>query len=138
VIFRRALGPEPPIIQPPAPATPVDIVSAWAGADSRLLDASRDAGKGVVVAALGRGNVPPDMVPGISRWIGDGKPVIVSSRAQRGRVGDTYAYPGGERRLQEMGAIFAGSRRPQQARIDLMLAIGAGMSAHAIREMFEV
>ncbi|MFL5579807.1 MAG: asparaginase, partial [Gemmatimonadaceae bacterium] len=138
VIFRSALGPEPPIIQPPAPATPVDIVSAWAGADSRLLDASREAGKGVVVAALGRGNVPPDMVPGISRWIGDGKPVIVSSRAQRGRVGDTYAYPGGGRRLQEMGAIFAGSRRPQQARIDLMLALGAGMSAHAIREMFEV
>jgi L-asparaginase len=137
VIFRRALSPQPPVIDPPALATPVDIVSAWAGADSRLLDASRADGKGVVLAALGRGNVPPDMVPGVERWIADGKPVVVSSRAQRGRVGDTYAYYGGGRTLQQMGAIFSGSRRPQQARIDLMLALGAGMDPDRIRAMFE-
>lgn len=137
VIFRRAMGPQPPIIDAPRLATPVDIVSAWAGADSRLLDASRVEGKGVVLAALGRGNVPPDMVPGIERWIATGRPVVVSSRAQRGRVGDTYAYHGGGRTLQEMGAIFSGSRRPQQARVDLMLALGAGMDLDAVRGVFE-
>src|SRR5918992_272195 len=41
---------------------PVDIVYTWTGADSRLLDASRRDGVGLVVAALGRGNVPPAMV----------------------------------------------------------------------------
>jgi L-asparaginase/Glu-tRNA(Gln) amidotransferase subunit D len=35
-----------------------------------------------------------------------------------------------------MGVIFGGSRRPQQARIDLMLGLGAGMSMDAIRELF--
>ena len=36
-----------------------------------------------------------------------------------------------------MGAIFAGSRRPQQARIDVMLALGAGMGVAEIRELLE-
>ena len=35
-----------------------------------------------------------------------------------------------------MGVIFGGSRRAQQARIDLMLALGAGMSITAIRSVF--
>jgi L-asparaginase len=137
VIFVRRLGDAPRLVQPPALGAPVDIVGAWAGSDSRLLDASRVEGRGVVISALGRGNVPPAMVPGVERWIADGKPLVVSSRAQRGRVGHTYGYPGGGRRLHALGAIFAGLRRPQQARIDLMLAIGAGMSLDRIRAMFE-
>jgi L-asparaginase len=77
------------------------------------------------------------MVPGIQRWIDEGKPVAIASRAMRGRVGCTYGYPGGGRRLAEMGAIFAGARRPIQARMDLMLALGAGMSVAGIRELLE-
>jgi L-asparaginase len=137
VIFRRALPTPTPVLTPKAPATPVDIVYAFAGADSRLLDASRAEGKGVVVAGMGRGNVPPAMVEGIDRWHGDGKPVVITSRALRGRVGCTYGYPGGGRRLAEQGAIFAGSRRPQQARIDVMLALGAGLSVAEIRDLLE-
>jgi L-asparaginase len=115
----------------------VDIVYAFAGADSRLLDASREGGRGVIVAGMGRGNVPPAMLGGIERWIDADRPVVMTSRALRGRVGQTYGYPGGGRRLAELGAIFAGSRRPQQARIDLMLALGAGMSTAQIRSLFE-
>ena len=137
VIFRRAMPAPPPPLEPVAPALPVDIVYAWAGADSRLLDASRHAARGVVVAAMGRGNVPPDMVPGIARFLDEGKPVLIVSRVHRGRVGPTYGYPGGGRPLRELGAILAAGRRPQQARIDLMLALGLGMSAAAIRALFE-
>jgi L-asparaginase len=137
VVFRRALPAFRPIIECEQPATPIDIVYAWQGADSRLLDASRESAKGVVIAAMGRGNVPPEMLPGIERWISSGRPVVITSRTGRGRVGVTYGYQGGGRRLREMGAIFAGSRRPQQARIDLMLALGAGLSTDALRELFE-
>jgi L-asparaginase len=137
VIFRRAMPESAPVLTPDKLAEPVDIIYAYAGADSRLLDAARDLGKGVVVAGMGRGNVPPEMVPGIQRWIDEGKPVVVASRAMRGRVGCTYGYPGGGRRLAEMGAIFAGARRPIQARMDLMLALGAGMSVAEIRELLE-
>jgi L-asparaginase/Glu-tRNA(Gln) amidotransferase subunit D len=36
-----------------------------------------------------------------------------------------------------MGALFAGARRPQQARIDLMLGLGAGLPLDALRRLFE-
>ena len=36
-----------------------------------------------------------------------------------------------------MGAVFAGSRRPQQARIDVMLALGAGWGVAGLRDMVE-
>lgn len=136
VIFRRALPAPAPVLSPASPGVPVDIVAAWAGADARLLDASRADARGVVVVALGRGNLPPVMVPGIERWCATGKPVVIASRSQRGRVGHTYGYPGGGRRLADLGAIFAGSRRPQQARIDLILALGAGLTVDGIREVF--
>jgi L-asparaginase len=137
VIFRRALPAPNAVLTPPELATPVDIVYAWAGADSRLLDASRETARGVVVAAMGRGNVPPEMVDGIDRWTADGKPVVITSRALRGRVGCTYGYPGAGRRLAERGAILAGTRRPQQARIDVMLALGAGLSVSELRDLLE-
>src|SRR5687767_1711311 len=132
LILRREMPPSPPTIEPKALATPVDIIFAAAGSDARLLDASREVARGLVLAAMGRGNVP-----GIQRWVADGKPVILTSRTQGGRVGHTYGYPGGGRRLEEMGAIFGGSRRAQQARIDLMLALGAGMNGNQIKEMFD-
>ncbi|HVD59925.1 MAG TPA: asparaginase [Gemmatimonadaceae bacterium] len=136
LILHRELPPLPPIIQPTSLATPVDIIFIAAGSDERLLDASRAVARGVVIAAMGRGNVPPAVVPAIERWISEDKPVVLTSRTQGGRVGHTYGYAGGGRRLEEMGVIFGGYRRAQQARIDLMLALGAGMKMPAIRAMF--
>ena len=137
VIFRRALPAVLAPLAPVAPAMPVDLVYAAAGTDARLLDASRETARGVVLAAMGRGNVPPAMMPGVERWVSDGKPVVIVSRAQRGRVGPTYGYPGAARRLIEAGAVLAPGRRPTQARIDLMLALGLGMSPPDVRRLFE-
>jgi len=136
VVFRRETPSTRTVVMAERLAEPVDIVYTWAGADSRLIDAARRESLGLVVAALGRGNVPPEMVGGIERWVEAGKPIVIASRAQRGRVGHTYGYPGGGRRLFAAGAIFAGSRRPQQARIDLMLGLGAGLDDAALRELF--
>jgi L-asparaginase len=137
VIFRRALPAQRAILAPAALATPVDIVTAWAGADDRLLRAVLPTAQGVVVAALGRGNLPPLMAHALTDWAAAGKPVVITSRTGRGRVGQTYGYDGGGRRLGELGAIFAGARRPSQARIDLMLALGAGLSGDALRAVFD-
>ena len=137
VSYRRNLIEIPAPLAPERPVDPVDIVHMWAGADARLLDASRESGaRGVVVAAMGRGNVPPAAFEGIVRWVESGKPVVITSRALRGRVGPTYGYPGGGRRVLEAGAIFAYGKRPLQARIDTMLALGLGMSCPEIRELF--
>jgi L-asparaginase len=114
-----------PGLSPDNPGMPVDLIKIVAGADSRLVEASLDSGAlGVVLEALGRGNVPPAVVPGIRRWADAGKPVVVTSRSLRGRVLDTYAYPGGGHGLREMGVVFADHLTGQQARIELMLALG--------------
>lgn len=136
LILHREIPNAPNCIAPEWLATPIDIIFASAGSDERLLDASRATARGVVIAAMGRGNVPPAMVPAIERWIKEGKPVVITSRSQGGRVWHTYGYPGGGRRLEEIGAIFGGSRRPQQARIDLMLGLGAGYGLDALKRMF--
>jgi len=137
VVYRRALMEIPEPLVPDRPAEPVDIVYAWAGADARLLDASRETGAvAVVVAAMGRGNLPPAMFDGVLRWVATGRPVIIASRALRGRVGPTYGYPGGGRRLLEAGAMFACERRPGQARVEAMLALGCGYDTETLRALF--
>ena len=70
------------------------------------------------------------------RWVESGKPVVITSRALRGSIGPTYGYPGGGRRVLEAGAIFAYGKRPGQARVDTMLALGLGMGCGEIRELF--
>lgn len=114
-----------PMLAPDAPVVPVDLVKIVAGADARLIEASLESGaRGIVLEALGRGNVPPEVVPGVRRWMEAGRPLVVTSRSLRGRVLDTYAYMGGGHVLREMGAIFADHLTGQQARIELMLALG--------------
>ncbi|HEX2091319.1 MAG TPA: asparaginase [Longimicrobiaceae bacterium] len=128
-----------PALSPAAPVVPVDLVKVVAGADSRLVEASLDTGaQGIVLEALGRGNVPPAVMPGVRRWTEAGKPVVVTSRSLRGRVLDTYAYPGGGHELREMGAVFADHLTGQQARIELMLALGAcGGDLDRVRDVIE-
>ena len=128
-----------PALDPTAPAQPVDLVKIVAGADARLLEASLESGaRGIVLEALGRGNVPPDVVSGVRRWIDAQLPVVVTSRSLRGRVLDTYAYAGGGHELREMGVIFADHLTGQQARIELMLSLGVhGENTEAVRAAIE-
>jgi L-asparaginase len=137
VAFRRAVVPRGVPLTPDHLAAPVDIVYAYAGGDGRLLDAARADGVGVVVAALGRGNTNPPIFDAIERWLATGKPVVITSRAACGQVAPTYGFRGGGRWLRDAGAILAGTRRPTQARLDLMLALGAGLRGSALAAVFE-
>lgn len=138
VLFYRESRRKPPL-EPEAPVTLVDLVKVVAGMDSRLVEASLDSGaRGIVLEAMGRGNVPPAVVPGLRRWVDAERPVVVASRSARGRVLDTYAYPGGGHELREMGAIFADHMTGQQSRIELMLALGTyGGDLARVREVVE-
>lgn len=136
VRYYRSVSGQPPVLTPPRLASPVDIVYAYAGADGRLLDAARETGVGVVIAALGRGNTNPPIFEAVKRWLADGRPVVITSRIHHGRVGPVYGFPGGGRSLHDAGAIFAGALRPQQARIDLMLALGAGLTGAGLAAVF--
>lgn len=116
----------------------VDMFKMYTGADDRLLRYAVDTGaQGLVVEALGRGNVPPAVVPGIAYALDRGLPVIITSRALRGRVLDAYGYEGAGKRLRNMGVIFADYLGSPKARIKLMLALGATHDPAQVRQYFE-
>lgn len=116
----------------------VDIIKSYAGADGRFIDhALNDGARGLVIEALGRGNVTVAALPAIQRAIDAGLPVVITSRCPRGRVLDTYGYEGGGRQLTRMGAILGGMLPSHKARLRLMLALGAGWERERIREIFE-
>jgi L-asparaginase len=97
------------------------------GDDGTMLDRARPGHDGVVIEAFGSGNVPPGAVPAIGRWLEEGKPVVLASRCLYGQVVPAYAFEGGGARTTGMGAIPAGPRTPSQARMELTLALSAGV-----------
>lgn len=117
---------------------PVRLVKAVVGDDSALIDACVEKGaRGIVVEALGCGNVPPAFVPGIERALGADIPVALASRCFRGRVEGRYDYAGGGMRLRELGVMSANYLNGQKARVRLSLALGAAKSPREVREIFE-
>jgi L-asparaginase len=116
----------------------VEVIKMYVGAGGRFINfAINDGARGLVIEALGRGNVPVAALPAIQRALDVGLPVIISSRCPRGRVLDTYAYEGAGRQLRRMGAILGGMLPSHKARIKLMLALGAGWDMERIRAAFE-
>jgi L-asparaginase len=106
----------------------VALVPMVVGDEGSMLDLARPGHDAVVVVAFGAGNVPPGAVPAIGRWIQEGKPVVIASRCPLGTVTPIYAFEGGGSRLAAMGAILAGARTPSQARMELMIALSAGVA----------
>ena len=116
----------------------VVLFKCVSGMDSSLINYSLDSGaSGIVIEGMGRGNVPPNVVPGIKNAIEKNIPVVLVSRCYEGRVLDTYGYHGGGKELREMGVIFADNLPGQKARIKLMLALSVTKEISIIKKMFE-
>ncbi|URZ16137.1 asparaginase [Clostridium felsineum] len=116
----------------------VALIKAAVGMDSDFIDFAIEKGyKGIVIEAMGRGNVPPNMVDGIKRAIDKDIPVVLVSRCYKGRVLDSYGYHGGGKELRNMGVIFGDNLPGQKARIKLMVALGRTKKINEIREIFE-
>ena len=97
------------------------------GDQGAMLDLARAEHDGVVVEAFGSGNMPPGTVPAVQRWIAEGKPVVLATRCWWGQVTPAYAFEGGGARTTAIGAIPAGPRTPAQARMELTIALSAGV-----------
>ncbi|AKL94949.1 L-asparaginase AnsA [Clostridium aceticum] len=118
--------------------TNVDLIKCAAGMDSRLLKHCVDSNaEGIVIEALGRGNIPPQMLEGIQYAIDKKVAVVIVSRCPTGRVLDSYGYQGGGRQLRILGVIFCGDLPGQKARIKLMLALSVTKDLHTLRNIME-
>jgi L-asparaginase len=117
----------------------VEIVPMYGGADGGMVKAAVDRGaKGIVIQALGWGNVNKPMYEAIKEALGKGVTVVVSTRVPNGRVLPVYGFVGGGKTLQEAGAIFGDDLSPQKARILLMLALANNVTdAKEIQKYFD-
>jgi L-asparaginase len=116
----------------------VDLIKCAAGMDSSYIDFAISRGvKGLVIEAMGRGNIPPLMVDGVKRAIENGVPVILVTRCYQGRVLDSYGYPGGGKTLRKLGVIYGDNMPGQKARIKLMLALSKTKDLNEIKKIFE-
>jgi len=116
----------------------VDLIKVVVGMDSKFLKFSIDSGaKGIIIEAMGRGNIPPTMLDGIRYAKENNIPIVIVSRCHSGRVLDTYGYEGSGRDLVELGCILGGNLPGQKARIKLMLALGKTNDINDIKDIFE-
>src|SRR5712692_1986635 len=116
----------------------VDIVAMYGGADGALVRAAVAAGaKGLVIQALGWGNMNVPMFEAVKEQIAKGVPVVISTRVWNGRVLPNYGFEGGGKTLQQAGAIFADNLSPQKARILLMLALQTTSKAAELQKLFD-
>jgi len=114
--------------------TRVDLVQTFTGMDDSWIEHStRRGSRGLAVIAFGRGNVPPSVVGAISRAIGAGQLVTISSRSIAGRVGPRYGYDGGGMQLHKLGAVLAGDLSGAKARLLQMVVLGIDPDVAAAR-----
>ena len=115
----------------------VYLLKAYAGMDGELINAVVELGvDGLVIEALGAGNLPPKTVPAIRNCIEKNIPVVFVSRAFNGVTQDVYDYEGGGKRFQQDGVIFTTGLSGQKARIKLMILLEAGIPFDRLRELF--
>ncbi|ACE61352.1 asparaginase [Actinobacillus pleuropneumoniae] len=108
--------------------TNVQLVKAYAGMDSFLLEQLAHHGcNGVVIEALGAGNLPPSCLAGLDALLRADIPVVLVSRAFNGVTQDVYDYLGGGKQLKQQNVIFTTSLSGQKARIKLLVLLNQNL-----------
>ncbi len=116
----------------------VDLIKVYAGMDHKFFKYSAESGaEGVVVEAMGVGNVPPAAFEGIKYITEKGIPVVLVSRCPAGETLDIYGYPGAGKWLKQAGVIFADYLNGQKARIKLIISLGLTKEIKELRKIFE-
>ncbi|GEK90312.1 L-asparaginase [Alkalibacterium putridalgicola] len=115
----------------------VYLLKAYADMDSTLFEALASTEiDGLVIEALGAGNMPPATLPGIKRLLDKNVAIVITSRAFNGIAQDIYAYKGGGKHLKELGAIFAPGLTGIKARIKLQVILEQENSADLMKTRF--
>ena len=116
----------------------VDLIKVYAGMNEKFFKFSADSGtEGIVVEAMGVGNVPPPAFEGIKYAVEKGIPVVLVSRCPAGETLDVYGYPGAGKWLKKLGVIFTDYLNGQKARIKLMLCLGKAKDVNELKKLFE-
>lgn len=116
----------------------VPIIKAYADMDTVLLEAlTKTDISGLVIEALGAGNLPPTILPTIKKLLERGLPIILVSRCFNGIAEPVYAYQGGGIQLEQDGILFVKELNAQKARLKLLIALNAGLIGEALADYIQ-
>ena len=116
----------------------VALFTMYAGARGDMIRAAVNGGaRGIIVAAVGIGNVNSQVFEALEYARSKGVVVVIGSRCGEGRAMAVYGGPGGGRDLQRIGTIFCYDLPPVKARILLMLALADTGNPEKIKEWFK-
>ncbi|MGT2961065.1 asparaginase [Streptococcus caballi] len=118
----------------------VPIIKAYAGmgvGDGIISLLDPDKIDGVVIEALGAGNLPPEAASEVERLMQQSVPVLLVSRCFNGIAEPVYAYDGGGVKLAETGVMFVKELNSQKARLKLLIALSAGLSGQDLKDYIE-
>ncbi|EOB9205928.1 asparaginase [Staphylococcus aureus] len=99
---------------------------------------SREGIDGMVIEALGQGNIPPSALDGIQQLVSLNIPIVLVSRSFNGIVSPTYAYDGGGYQLAQQGFIFSNGLNGPKARLKLLVALSNNLDKAEIKSYFEL
>lgn len=116
----------------------VPIIKGYADMDTVLLEALTKTNiSGLVIEALGAGNLPPTILPTIKKLLEQGLPIILVSRCFNGIAEPVYAYQGGGIQLEQDGILFVKELNAQKARLKLLIALNAGLKGQALADYIQ-
>lgn len=116
----------------------VPIIAGYPGATPELLEHAVAAGAdGLVIAALGSGNMSAELGHAARRAVQQGIPVVVATRVPQGAVKLAYGGGGGGATLAEHGAVSARTVHPGQARLALIIALATKTNPEELFRRFD-
>ncbi|EOD4595497.1 asparaginase [Staphylococcus aureus] len=117
----------------------VPLVKAYMGMPGDIFSFySREGIDGMVIEALGQGNIPPSALEGIQQSVSLNIPIVLVSRSFNGIVSPTYAYDGGGYQLAQQGFIFSNGLNGPKARLKLLVALSNNLDKAEIKSYFEL
>ncbi|HFO1617672.1 TPA: asparaginase [Staphylococcus aureus] len=117
----------------------VPLVKAYMGMPGDIFSFySREGIDGMVIEALGQGNIPPSALEGIQQLVSLNIPIVLVSRSFNGIVSPTYAYDGGGYQLAQQGFIFSNGLNGPKARLKLLVALINNLYKAEIKSYFEL
>lgn len=116
----------------------VHIFPMYVGADGMFIRHAVDNGtQGLVIQAVGMGNMNISMFEAVKYALGKGVPVVIATRVPNGRTMPVYGFEGGGKTSFDAGAVMAGDLNPQKAKILLTLLLQNGVpDLAALRQAF--
>ena len=119
--------------------TKVHLIKSYLDMDDSLINCAVNAGaKGIVIEAMGRGNLPPRALSGVNYALENNVVVVIVSRCPYGRVMESYGYEGGGKDLTARGVILGGELNGQKARLKLMVSLGYTNNIEEIKDIFKI